>query len=85
MTLYSPLHSCLYRTLQCAGKLIQICIYLCDMISLIVIKCVVYKELKLWLRLKEIIFFFCITTGIVSDCFIEWDVESQAYNSERNQ
>jgi hypothetical protein len=56
MTLDSPLHNCLYRILQCERKEIQIYIYLCDMISLSVIKCVVYRELKLWLRLVEIIF-----------------------------
>jgi hypothetical protein len=56
MTLDSPLHSCLYRILQCKGKEIQTYIYLCDMISLSVIKCVVYRELKLWLQLEETIF-----------------------------
>jgi hypothetical protein len=56
MTLDSPIHSCLYRILQCEGKEMQIYISLCDMLSLSVIKCVVYKALKLWLRLEEIIF-----------------------------
>jgi hypothetical protein len=74
MTLDSPLHSCLYRILQCKGKEIQIYIYLGDKISLSVINYVAYKELKLRLRLEIII--FCIRTRIVIDCFIEWNVES---------
>jgi hypothetical protein len=56
LTLDSPLHSCLYRILHCEGKEIQIYVYLCDIISLSVIKFVVYKALKLWLRVEEIIF-----------------------------
>jgi hypothetical protein len=56
LNLDSALHSCLYRILQCEGKEMQIYIYLCDMISLSVIKCVVYKALKLWLWVEEIIF-----------------------------
>jgi hypothetical protein len=47
MNLNAPLENCLYRKLQCEGKEIQIHIYLCDMISVSVIKCVVYKELKM--------------------------------------
>jgi hypothetical protein len=49
---------------------------LCDIIYRSVVKCAVYKELKVWLRLEEMIF-FSVRTGIVIDCFIEWMVGSQ--------
>jgi len=35
--------------------------YLCDMISVSVIKCVVYRELNFWLRLEEIDFSFFLS------------------------
>jgi hypothetical protein len=47
INLNSSLNNCLYRVLQCEGKELQIYIYLCDMISVSVIKGVVYKELKM--------------------------------------
>jgi hypothetical protein len=55
MNLNSSLNNCLYTILQCEGKEMQIHIYLCDMISVSVMKCVLIKELLLWLRLEEII------------------------------
>jgi hypothetical protein len=64
----SSKNNCLYRILQCEGKEIQIYIHSCCMISLSVLKCVVYRELKMWLRLEEIIF-LCVRTRIVMDCF----------------
>jgi hypothetical protein len=57
MNLNSSLNNCLYTVLQCEGKEMQIHIYLCDVISVNVIKCVLIKELKLWLWLVEIILF----------------------------
>jgi hypothetical protein len=56
MNLNSSLNIFLYRILQCEGKEVQIYIYLCDMISLSFIKCLVYRELNLRLWLEEIIF-----------------------------
>jgi len=55
MNINSSLNNCLYTVLQCEGKEMQIHIYLCDMISVSVMKCVLIKELLLWLRLEEII------------------------------
>ena len=48
MNLNSPLNNRLYGVMQCEGKEIQIYMYLCDMISVSVIKCVVYRELETW-------------------------------------
>jgi len=61
MNLNSSLNNCLYRVLQCEGKEIQIYMYLCDMIFVSVIKCVVYRELNFWLRLEEIVFSFFLS------------------------
>jgi hypothetical protein len=74
------LNNCMYRILQCEGKETQIYIYLCDTISVSVIKCVVCKELEVVVTAGRNIF-FCMRTGIVIDCFIVRDVESQTHNS----
>jgi len=57
MNLKFSLNSCLYGILQFEGKELRIYIYYVIRYFEIIIKCIVYNEMKLWLRLEKDNFF----------------------------